>query len=232
MLETRILKYYGYIMKKLLVLICCLITASCALVPQWEPKSYFALRGGLDTSALKTCLYTADGSNFKPEIYLPNSNFLKADLSKELGSNKQCKQAIFLASQFAWPYPNTIQSNGNLTTFYTVRGDGQTAYYMLDKQGQLMALTDQLDITQDSYYTVLAKRYPPQGYNQVSLSLSATQAPTFVSLNDGTQRVMFKQAVKYGACVACKQIATANIAYDFNKNGFFVGANLLGLSAT
>ena len=230
--------------KTVLTQVCCgLIVTGALLLPQLLLAANATDKGvimgkssdlakGINQDMLNKCIYSYDLKGFKTSLLDPEfPNLLKTDLNGEFKDKDYCDQAAaMLKIGHALPAPQSIKVYDNITVYYALADSkGTRAYYMVDNKGQVLQLTNAIDITNSKGFPDLVSKYPPQDTKPINLQMTAQGYPTSTSMPDGMMRLTFKQDVTYGHCLPCKVIGTANTAYDFDKDGVYLQTEVLNI---
>ena len=100
------------------------------------------------------------------------------------------------------------------------RGDGWT---VIGKSGELIPLWAPADISQDPQFSEFRKSSP-----DVDLWPDGLTWPRASTTANGGERLVFTFQLK--TCHACAIAANAELAYDFDRNGRFLGTHLLKIT--
>jgi len=146
-----------------------------------------------------------------------------------------CKQFAALAKFVGFSHYNKFDvvntyNHGKLYLLHLVRmganypGD----YYIINSQGELVQVTaysttKNIDIKSAANYSSIIKDYP-----QAAIWGIVDELPQFVTLAQGKVRFIVRYEMLNG-CHACARAGYANVAFDFSKNGKFIGTKLIAL---
>lgn len=117
---------------------------------------------------------------------------------------------------------NPFRANENDSVFLV---NGKPATIDVDNQ----QLLNQTDLTKNSTYASLAKKYP-----QISLwpgDRSGTDTPTVKDLPGGGRRFAVSYRLQ-NFCHACEVVGSAQFGFDFDQTGKFLGTKLLQVTAS
>lgn len=129
-------------------------------------------------------------------------------------ANKVCEQLEKLSQMLPFtPTAKQVKGFTVLDLFYI--GDGQHAYYIISK-GSLINTT----IDPRTLNKVLAKKY-----KKVSFFIVNWAEPKYHVNPDGSQRFTVILRINKD-CLACSVIGWATLAFNFTKEGHFLGAKL------
>lgn len=160
----------------------------------------------------------------------------KQCIEKKMAQEKVCRQASAIHHiTYYEPFQMRRYSN-KIVVFSTLSfADAQETFYIVDKKGELIELTmnDAL-VNKNPNYALLKKKYP-------NLALTSfiywkndfvnLQPDTFPELHSSSNslilNLVFKQELRDNFCVACKPVAIAYIAYQFNPDSQFINTKLL-----
>ena len=112
---------------------------------------------------------------------------------------------------------------------FPFRANTNSAFCLLNGSPSLVSTElgwDALDITRDSNYPRLKSQYPNLELWPAGADFKSPQAKA-----DGGQRFIFSYILVNG-CHACYVGSTAEVAFDFDRNGTFKGTKLLRLVTT
>ena len=151
-------------------------------------------------------------------------------IKSKMHSDQSCHQAYLIRQFTNYPPTKIQQYPQNISVFYiTAIADGQTVFYIVDSTGNLIELTDELTLVKsDPAYIRLKRKYPNLSFTTFLFwsRQEKNQFPKLYSSKSSIQLV-FKQELRDGPCVACKNIAIAYIVYKFTSSGHFIGTKLL-----
>jgi hypothetical protein len=163
-------------------------------------------------------LYANEGTT-KTEVTTKN-NVLPKDIISELQSK--------------FPEPKVIDQKkfNNITVVHlsVTAADHSDAYAIITPQHKIIDIDDYailsgMDIKKDPNYKDLAKKFP----NIDSLWPGNHQYPESVNLPGGIQQLQFTYSILNG-CHACELAAIGKVGFNFDGDGSYLGAQLLGLS--
>jgi hypothetical protein len=192
------------------------------------------LSGGIDSDKLSKCLYNPDQTSFKDVLVNPeNPNLLNSDLTDELKSKDYCKQvlAIYGITHYL-PAPQSLKKYHNVNVYYTYTdGTMKKTYFMIDNKGQVLQLTKEMTLSASDGYLQLNNKYPTKVTETPTLTAYASKYPISSNLPNEASRLVFSQDITLGNCVTCKKIGEANIAYDFDKKGYYLQSEVVSVHA-
>lgn len=182
--------------------------------------------GGLNLQQVKNCeaTYTKQCS-IKKNTKIPTILEYSECVEQKISKNRLCKMAWAIRKNTAYPI-NQARQYGKVTVFSILTlADGQDVFYMIDKLGQLINLTDDESLVQNNLsYLKLKKIYPNisltdfVAFNKKSYSVY-NNFPT-TKMNSNKIELIFKQELRDGPCVGCKTVGVAYIAYKFYLDKF------------
>lgn len=179
-----------------------------------------AFKGGLDEEDIERCSSEIIG-------FCETSDSFKSylDCSKShMQALPYCKQNLALLNEKMGVF-KVIKHYGSvyLVNADVLAADHSEEYFMIDKQGELVDLTSNLDMKKIEDFDIIAKKYP-----KVSLWPTAYANPKVETQKDGKVRLIFQQLLLNG-CFACEQVGIAHVAYDFSATGKYLGARVIEL---
>ncbi len=152
-------------------------------------------------------------------------------IEKKMAQDKSCIQAGKIRELTGYP---AIKFNqyGSVTVFtFTTIADGVDVFYMVDTKGQLIPLDTEIDLSQNSQYATLKKKYP-----EIALTgflywakVNENLFPKSRLLPNKNQQLIFKQELRSPDCVACAKVGIVEMAYEFNPKGAFIQPRVLSI---
>lgn len=194
--------------------------------------------GGLNIDQIENC---EDYSEKKCSIFQTNNladEIFKENqcIEKKMAQKKDCKQALSIR-HITYYSAQEMRRYSNKTIVFSTRSfaDAQDTFYIVDKKGELIELTtNDILVNKDPNYVILKKKYPNLAltsfihWKNDFVNLQPDIFPELhASLNSSIQNLVFKQELRDNFCVACKPVAIAYIAYQFNQNSQFINPKLL-----
>ncbi len=192
------------------------------------------LSDGINSDRLNKCLYNSDQTAFKEVLVNPeNHQLLNSDLTAEFKSKDYCKQAAAIYSITHYlPAPQSLKMYHAVNVYYAYTGaTAQKTYFMIDNKGQILQLTKNIKLSASDGYLALNNKYPTKGVDTPTLTNHASNYPISSNLPDEASRLVFAQDITLGNCATCKKIGTANIAYDFDKKGYYIQSDVVSVLA-
>lgn len=115
------------------------------------------------------------------------------------------------------------------TAFYPFRANTNEGIFIVNGSPSMIDVADldrwgKIDIRTDALYPTIARRFP-----EVTLWGGGAGLQTMQRLSHGGQRFVFSYNMTNG-CRACDVAGYAHVAFDFDKEGRFLGARLLRLT--
>jgi hypothetical protein len=109
-----------------------------------------------------------------------------------------------------------------------IAADHSDDFFMIGHAGDFVNLlgTPDLNIRKASGYKKIAKRFP--GVILWPVSDASLDFPKHVQLKSGGDRIIFQQEMT-NECLACEKAGVAQVAYDFDTQGKFIGASIIRL---
>lgn len=224
-----LLKFWLYPL--LLISTCYLNLAYAAEPPTVRPTPAYgdivkmvpALKGGLDQQQLERCQQYMQNrcSNIDSPMALMNCK------RKELSQNDSCKQnlallneADILAILHSKHYPNVT-----VIDTQAVGADHSNKLMMITHQGELISLAYDFDKAIERQFPKTHARFPQATVFPVAVDSS----PKAVKLPNHGLRLIIHQRVPNG-CMACEDVAIADVGYDFDDCGTLLDVKLLELT--
>lgn len=180
-------------------------------------------KGGLDEVAINRCNAAMESTcSIKDGL----ESYLQC-AEKAFGGDKQCKQNLALLKNERGFF-DIINLYGNVAVVKAkvYAADHSDNYFMVDKKGEFVRLTAEVDLKKSPMYQKVSKQF-----KAVELWPTATTLPTVEILKEGKTRVIFPQLLLNG-CHACEQAGIARIAYLFLADGTYLGAELVDIIPT
>lgn len=166
-----------------------------------------------------------------------------ACMESAMSKDKSCAQAYMIHKLTSYPPTNIRQFDKKIAVFTTTAlADGQITFYIVDKRGQLIRLTEDDNlVNKDPNYILLKKTYPNLSFTSFIFwsKLYEDVFPKFQPLTTPTKtnpiktttqpisQLVFKQELRDGPCVACEPLAIVYVAYQFNPLDEFTNIQLL-----
>ena len=190
------------------------------------------LSDGINSDKLNKCLYNSDQTGFKEILVKPeNHQLLNSDLTAELKSKEYCKQAEAIHSITHYlPAPQSLKMYHAVNVYYAYTGaTAQKTYFIIDNKGQILQLTKNIKLTASDGYLALNSKYPTKGFDTPTLTNHTNNYPISSNLPNESSRLIFSQDITLGNCATCKKIGIANIAYDFDKKGYYIQSDVVSV---
>lgn len=169
-------------------------------------------------SAAHACL-----DRFSFSKYRSRSDKLQKDcLARYLKAHGADPQAIAFM-RFA-PVPSVIAKLHKYRTADVVYADMMWAdasggWAIVGKSGEIVPLWAGINLTSDRRYRAFIKNHP-----RATLWSNRLDWPHVKNVGDGGQRFVFRFQLRN--CNACAALADADVAFDFNRSGAFIGTHL------
>ena len=142
-----------------------------------------------------------------------------------MAQNKNCNQNAILLNLDVPAFFNKIlvYSNIYIVEARVLYADKPISYYLIDKYGEFIN-TDFIrpNLKNSPYYSALLRKYP----KATVWDIISKFPPQIIKLHNGVTRIIFVRKIT-NLCRACPVIATSIEAYDFSKDGKFLGSLLL-----
>lgn len=156
-----------------------------------------------------------------------------ACVRKALTTQAVCQQSLQLEEYTGvLPTDDQIHHQGRVTWFSVFYpADGQTGYFLLDSTGRLLSLASSQNslIRQSALYQQSMQPYP-NGALQSLVTTSPADTPSAIrTQQDGAVQLVFNQWLKKMDCVACENLAQAEVAYYFDAQGRYVSVQLAAI---
>jgi len=167
----------------------------------------------------------------------PETRYLADEIAKQwpcmnqkMRYDKSCYQAYLIRENTGYPPQEMRIYSKNISVFTIVTlADDQTEFFIVDKPGDLIKLTqDEKLVATTQYYIRLKKRYP-----ELTLTTFIAWSKPFQTpfpkeyLSNDSIKLVFQQELRDGPCVACKSVGIATVAYVFDKQGKFITVKIL-----
>ena len=191
------------------------------------------LTGSLDIKQIQKC-----ENNYDKICAVPDAKTVGEELSKKwscmkekMKVDKSCKQA-YLIRDITGYSPTELRSYPRGIVVFTITSlaDDQISFYIVDKDGKLFGLANDnyQQINTNQTYNQLKKSYPNLSFtNFIFWSVPSENQFPKTSFDGSNLQLIFKQELRDGACIACKPVAIAYVAYIFNARGKFSGIKIL-----
>ncbi len=153
-------------------------------------------------------------------------------IEEKMAKDKSCIQASKIRQLTSYPATN-IQKYGSVTVFEVITiADGINIFYMVDTKGGLISLDSDLNLKANKKYSILKKKYPDITLTKFLywIKINENLFPKSQILINKNQQLIFQQELLDGECVACPRIGIADIAYEFDQNGVYLGSKLLKIT--
>lgn len=153
-------------------------------------------------------------------------------IEEKMAHDKSCMQAHKIRQLTGYP-ASKFKQYGSVTVFtFTTIADGVDVFYMVDTKGQLISLNTEMDLSQNSQYATLKKKYP-----EIALTgflywtkVNEDLFPKTHLLPNKNRQLIFKQELRSPDCVACSKVGIVEMAYEFNPKGVFIQAGVLSIT--
>lgn len=181
------------------------------------------LEGGIQGKALQTCRAQATH-----QCKMPFGKSYVDCLKPVLEKIPACAQSLVFLDKTQGDI-QSVHRGKRVDVVYAnvLAADQASAYFMVSHAGELIELTGEIDPKSSSEYQALLTEYP----NATLWPLTdLIKLPPIQKLPHSAERVVFKQTITDG-CHACKKLAVAEVAYDFDNKGHFEKASLIGLKS-
>lgn len=139
------------------------------------------------------------------------------------------QQAVAFARYNSIPSTiDQIKRYNNLDVVYAKMqwADASGGFFIITKKGFIVPTFNPININKEAGFIDLQKQYPQamlwNGPDNVGW-------PTVQKAANGTEQVVFKYPVKNG-CHACANVAYADVAYNFDNSGKYLGTQFLKLT--
>ncbi len=193
---------------------------------------------GLNIDQIEKCenYYEKKCSLFQTKNIVEEISKENQCIEKKMAQKKACKQALAIR-HITYYQAFEMRRYSNKIVVFSTRSlaDAQDTFYIVDKKGELIELTvnDAL-VNKNPNYITLKKKYPNLAltsfiyWKNEFVNLQPDIFPElYSSINSSFQNLVFKQELRDNFCVACKPVAIAYIAYQFNSNSQFINPKLL-----
>jgi len=222
--------------KIILLYVLLFITAAFA---QNEKQLIPEFKGGLKINQIEDCLHRHKKlceQKTKPSATaLETSSLQISCLNKQLATDKTCYQAKKLQEMIAGATLLNMQEYNDLVTVFNIvfNADGIEVFYMVDKAGHVIQLSTNIALSSYQTYRSLKQKYPDIMLTTFLYwtKINEDLFPKAVVLPNKNLLLIFKQELRNGECVACEKVGIAQIAYEFDQQGIYIGSKLLKISA-
>lgn len=207
---AAIINYLWYKSMMRLIIIAALAAVTSQSLLAANVKTLPALSGGINIANVLGC----------------DKKYENAE-STNMAKDPDCKQAAALREVTGNPITE-IKKSGNVTIFeITTMADGIETFYMIDKDGKLISLTTDLDISGDTYKKIM-KTYPKAKLTTM-LYWTKFHEDLFPIMNTTPtgNDFVFRQTLRDGGCVACAIVGLVDVAYQFTLSGVYLGTKVL-----
>lgn len=190
--------------------------------------------GSLDIKQIKKC-----ENDYEKICSMPEAKSLGEELAKKwlcmkekMKFDKSCRQNYLIRDVTGYPPTELRRYPRGVVVFNIITlADGQTDFFIVDKDGKLLSLADNNDeqlINTNQIYNKLKKNYPNLSFtNFVFWSVPFENRFPKTSFDGSNLQLIFKQELKDGPCVACNPVAIVHVAYIFDARGKFSGTKIL-----
>lgn len=206
-------------LKKLLTLGVFLIAG--VSVAQAEMTQVPAFNGGLNSKDMATC-----NQKVAPVCKTTASMDRVECLRSRMKKTPQCTQSLAFLNLTNGTIKK-IKHERHVDVVYAevAAADHSDDFFMVGHAGEFVPLTEQIDIKTTPGYQMAVAHFPA-----VTLWTMTTTShfPKSVHLKNGGERLVFKQQLT-NQCRACERAGVAEVAYDFDATGKFMGAKALRL---
>lgn len=189
--------------------------------------------GGLDSSKISYCENKYATICFTPATTAADGIAKQwACMKQKMAQDSACIQAYKIRELTYYP-ATEIKNDGKISVFYiTTLADDVNVFYIVDADGRLIALTDDLDLNKNKNYRELKQQFPNVAFTNFIYweKINENLFPRSYILPNHIQQLVFRQALKDGYCVACKTVGIADVAYRFNAHGAYLGVKLLNVT--
>lgn len=153
-------------------------------------------------------------------------------LEKQMSKDNECEQAYAIRKYSYYP-AEKIKKYGQISVFFnTTMADGIEVFYMVDTNGNLISLTDQVDLVKNKQYQKIIKKHRKAELTTM-LDWTKTNEDLFPrkKVTAKGEEIIFKQSLRDGGCVACATVGVAEVAYLFSQVGIYQGAKVVSVKA-
>jgi hypothetical protein len=209
-----------------------LLSVSTTWAAQTNVKTVPAFMDGLNVANVLACetKYQKECPAPKDEKSMDEKVAHDNCVTDKLAKDTTCLQASKIRELTYYP-PTQIKKYGQVSVFNnTALADGVESFYMVDIKGHLIGLTDQLNLSKNKTFAKIKKKFPNATLTTM-LAWEKQNEDLFPKHDKDAnkERLVFKQVLSDGGCVACAQVGTVEVAYDFTLPGVYLGASVVNI---
>lgn len=216
--------------RKLLLAISSLLPVA-ALAGQPEAMFVPEFAGGLDVNKIVSC-----ENIYKEQCKLGHGGSLGKRLTqqsictaKKMSGDKECRQASRLRQLSTLP-PSKLRKYGNVSVLdVTSFKNGSEYLYMVDENGLFIALSTDLNFSKNKAFQKLKQKHKHLTLTAYPYMKRSGQNifPDVYTLPNKNKRMVFKQELRNDYFSASSIVGVAEVAYEFNPKGVYMGAMVL-----
>ena len=190
-----------------------------------QAENFPVFVGGLHEKTLAMCYHNVLNACKTEQLDPENLNCFE----KQMAAQEICDQGLaFLKASNGTI--EKIEHHHYMDVVYAtvIAADHADDFFMISHSGDFINLlgTPDLNIKKTPGYKKIVKRFP-----EVTLwpiSDASLDFPKHTQLKSGGDRIIFQQEMT-NQCLACEKAGVAQIAYDFDTKGKFIGASIIRL---
>lgn len=210
-----------------------LLSLSTTWAAQTNVKSVPAFMDGLNVANVLACetKYQKECPAPKDEKSMDEKVAHDNCVTESLAKDKNCLQATKIRELTYYP-ATQIKKYGQVSVFNnTALADGVESFYMVDIKGNLIGLTDQLNLSKNKTFTKIKKKYPNATLTTMMAWEKQNEDMFPKHVKEANKDILvFKQVLSDGGCVACAKVGTVEVGYEFTKPGVYMDASIVNIN--